>query len=63
MVAPLAASVSGAVTESTEYRSTRAATLKCIAIEVGPKSAVPGVIRPIVRVRFVTRARAAGDGL
>src|SRR6478609_6324056 len=37
--------------------------LKCIAMAVGPYSSAPGVTRPIVRVRRVTRARAAGDGL
>src|SRR3954464_9969338 len=34
-----------------------------MAIDDGPKSALPGVIRPIIRVRLVTRARAAGEGV
>src|ERR1019366_5279309 len=51
------------VTLKTPYRASRAALLKWSAIDVGPKSAVPGAMSPIILVRRVTNARAAGDGV
>ena len=58
-----AGSPSTVLTVSTLYLAALAARLKCIAIEAGPKSTAEGVMRPIVRVRRVTSARAAGEGL